>query len=427
MIAVTFFGLLVMLALSVSIAASFGILGLSLSAIYSSFPLSNAMGEVFWSSSSSFLLVAIPFFILMGEILLRSGIAESMYRALSMWVSWLPGGLLHTNIAACAVFSSISGSSVATAATIGTVAVDELSARKYDTRLSLGSLAAGGTLGILIPPSINLIVYGALTETSIPQLYLAGFIPGFLLAATFMATIFIVCVLRPSLDGERPKTSWSERLRALTFLGPPLAIFVCVIGSIYAGIATPTESAAIGVVASLAFAAVNGRVSVRMLLDSFESTMKTTAMITLILGAATFLNFVLTSIGLNRAVADFMIGLGLSPLGTLLAVVALLLVLGLFLETLSMMVAVVPIVTPILVQMGYDPVWFGILVVVLVETAMVTPPVGVNLFVVNAARGGGDLTEVIAGVIPFVIALLLVVALLIIFPDIALWLPRVAG
>src|SRR6188768_39944 len=261
MLGVTLALLVGLLALAVPVAAGLGVLGLTLSAIYSKLPLSLAMGEIAWGTANNFLLVAIPFFVLLGEILLRSGMAERMYNALVLWVPWLPGGLMHSNIAACAMFAATSGSSVATAATIGTVALGEVEKRGYSERLFLGTIAAGGTLGILIPPSINMIVYGVLTETSIPKLYLAGFIPGLVLATLFSLTVLIFFFVRPQLAGRRTSATWEQRLTALPDLLPPLIIFLAVIGSIYAGWATATESAALGVIAALAIAAWNRRLT----------------------------------------------------------------------------------------------------------------------------------------------------------------------
>ena len=264
------------------------------------------MGEIAWGTSNNFLLVAIPFFVLLGEILLRSGMAERMYNALVLWVPWLPGGLMHSNIAACAMFAATSGSSVATAATIGTVALGEVEKRGYSERLFLGTIAAGGTLGILIPPSINMIVYGVLTETSIPKLYLAGFIPGIVLAEPVQPDR--ADHLRRSgrsSAASRRRPAGAQRIAALPDLLPPLIIFLAVIGSIYAGWATATESAALGVIAAIGIAAWNRRLTLRTLLHAFEGTMRTTAMIMAILLAAYFLNFVITSIGLTGQVNSF--------------------------------------------------------------------------------------------------------------------------
>ncbi|MFL5006504.1 MAG: TRAP transporter large permease subunit, partial [Microvirga sp.] len=228
MLLVTLAILIGLLALAIPVAAGLGVLGLLLSAIYSKLPLSLAMGEIAWGTSNNFLLVAIPFFVLLGEILLRSGMAERMYNALVLWMPWLPGGLMHSNIAACAMFAATSGSSVATAATIGTVALNEIEKHGYSERLFLGTIAAGGTLGILIPPSINMIVYGVLTDSSIPQLYLAGVFPGLVLAGLFSLTVLIACLLWPSLGGRRTATTWQARIRALPDLVPPLVIFIAV-------------------------------------------------------------------------------------------------------------------------------------------------------------------------------------------------------
>jgi C4-dicarboxylate transporter, DctM subunit len=426
MVATAFLLLIALLALSVPVAASLGVLGLLLSQIYSPVPLSLALGEVAWGASTSFILVAVPFFVLLGEILLRSGIAERMYGAMAQWVSWLPGGLMHANVGACSLFAATCGSSVATAATIGTVAVNLIERNRYNQRIFLGSLAAGGTLGILIPPSINLIIYGVLTETSIPKLFLAGVIPGLVLAAAFMLTILIACLIRPSWGGRPIETSWPARLRSLPDLVPPLVIFVIVIGSIYAGWATPTESAALGVVAALVLAACRRRLSLQLLRQAIEGTMTTTAMIMAILIGAYFLNFVIAVTGLTARVSQFVTELGLSPAETLFAVIVFYLILGMFMETLSMMVATVPIIAPVVIDMGHDPIWFGIIIVLLIETAMITPPVGINLFVVQGVRARGEIRDVIIGAAPFVIALLAVLGLIVLLPGLATWLPTVA-
>ncbi|MBI3373348.1 MAG: TRAP transporter large permease subunit [Betaproteobacteria bacterium] len=419
--------LIVLLALAIPVAAVLGVMGLALSAIYSKLPLTLAIGELSWATSNNFLLVAIPFFVLLGEVLLRSGMAERMYNALVLWIPWLPGGLMHANIAACAMFAATSGSSVATAATIGTVAMGEIKKHNYSERLFLGTIAAGGTLGILIPPSINMIVYGVLTDSSIPKLYLAGIIPGFILAGLFSLTVLAICLVRPGLGGERTAANWAQRIHALPDLIPPLVIFLAVIGSIYAGWATATESAALGVIAALGIAAWHGKLSVRMLLQAFEGAMRTTAMIMAILIAAYFLNFVITSIGLTTQINKFITGLGLTPTELFVAVVIFYVILGMFMETLSMMVATVPIITPIMVAAGYDTIWFGILIVILMETAMITPPVGINLYVVQGLRRGGKIDDVIIGASPFVLTMLVMIAALWIWPSLALWLPQMTA
>ena len=423
MLGTTLAVLIGLLALAIPVAAALGVLGLILERIYSTMPLSLAMGEVAWSAGRDFLLVSIPMFILLGEVLLRSGVAERMYAALSKWLSWLPGGLMHSNIGACAVFAATSGSSVATAATVGTVALPLVRTHGYNERLFLGTLAAGGTLGILIPPSINMIIYAVLTDTSIPKLYLAGIIPGLSLAGLFMLIVAVACTLRPEWGGTRLRASWTERLGSLPHLLPPLFIFLVVVGSIYAGLATPTEAASLGVVAALGLAAFYRRLSVPMLLEVFENTMRTTAMIMLIIIAAYFLNFVITGIGLTNLITGAVASLGLSKYGMLVAMVVFYLVLGCFMETLSMMITTIPIVAPVMVALGFDPIWLGIMIVILIEAALITPPVGLNLYVVQSLRSGGSLNDVIAGSLPFVVAMVVLIALLAIFPGLALWLP----
>ena len=416
--------LLLLLGLSIPVGVALGLLALILSELYSPLPLTVMLGELSWSSSTSFILVAVPLYILLGEIVLRTGIAERMYNALAQWVSWLPGGLMHSNIAASAMFAAISGSSVATAVTIGTVALNEVDKHRYNERLFLGTLAAGGTLGILIPPSINLIVYGVITETSIPQLYLAGFVPGIVLTLLFSLTVLLACWWRKGWGGDPVRTSWAARLHSLPDLLPPLFIFVIVIGSIYAGLATPTESAALGVLAALALAAWHRRLGWRMLIGALEGTVRITSAIMLIILGAYFLNVVITTIGLTAAITDLVTALDPTPAQLLASIILFYLVLGCFMETLSMMVATVPITTPLIVNAGYDPVWYGVLVVILMETAMITPPVGINLFVVQGVRRRGQIYDVILGTAPFVVTLLAIVALICVYPQLVLWLPE---
>jgi tripartite ATP-independent transporter DctM subunit len=423
MLTFTLLVLLGLILLSIPIAAALGLLGLSLSSFYSPMPLHRALGDILWQNGTEYLLVAIPMFVLLGELLLRAGVTQGMYRAMALWMNRVPGGLMHANIGSSALFAATSGSSVATAATIGTVSLPQMHERGYPAPLFLGTIAAGGTLGILIPPSINLIVYGLLTDTSVPALYLAGLIPGAILAGLFTATVIIACVINKKWAGRPVDTTWSERFGALPALLPPVGIFLVVVGSIYAGIATPTEAASLGVVAALILAATNRRLTKETLLGAFESTMRTTAMILLIILAAIFLNFILGVIGLTQALTAFISGLGLSPLETILLIVVFYLVLGCFMETMSMLLTTAPLIAPIVVSLGYDPVWFGILLMVLLETALITPPIGVNLYVVQGVRESGPFSDVMKGALLFILPMLAMIALLIALPDVALWLP----
>ena len=416
--------LMSLLAASVPVAAALGWLGLILERFYSLMPLHLALGEIVWQNAIEYVLVAIPLFILLGEILLRAGIAERMYGAMVEWLSWLPGGTMHSNIGSCAIFAASSGSSVATAATVGTVAYPEIARRGYNEPLFLGTLAAGGTLGILIPPSINLIIYGLLTDTSVPQLYLAGFIPGLTLAILFMLTILIAVLIKPAWGGEPVHTSWPARWKTLPDLLPPLGIFVVVVGSIYAGIATPTEAASVGVVAALCLAASFRALNWNMVREAVEGTLRTTAMVMLIIFAALFLNFVLAAIGMTTQLINMINDLGVSPMQTLWVVIAFYIVVGCFMETLSMLITTTPLIAPILIGMGFDPVWLGILITLLLETALITPPVGVNLYIVHGIRDRGTMNDVIIGASPFVVTLFVMIVLLVMFPSIALFLPE---
>ena len=416
--------LLLLVFAAVPVAAALGILSLSLDQLYMNGRLSRAIGEFTWDKSKEYILVAIPMFILLGEIMLRAGIAKRMYEAVVEWLSWLPGGLMHANIGSCGIFAASSGSSVATAATVGTVAYPEIEKRGYNERLFLGSLAAGGTLGILIPPSISLIIYGLVTDTSVPELYLAGIIPGLILSLLFIGAIVIACSVRKDWGGTPVKTSWRKRIRVLPDLIPPVLLFGVVVGSIYAGVATPTEAASLGVVFALGLAAWTRTLSPRMLREAFEGTMRTTAMIMLIILAAVFLNFILGFIGVTQGLLDLITGLGLTPVQTMLLLVVFYLILGMFMETLSMLLTTVPIVFPIVVHMGYDPVWFGIMITVLMETALITPPIGVNLYVVHGVRArGGPFNDVAYGALPFVLMMMVMVVMLLVFPQLALYLP----
>lgn len=389
-------------------------------------PLVDMMGSVVWGTLNNSVMTAIPLFMLLGEILLRGGIADKMFVALAMWLNRLPGGLLHTNIATCALFSATSGSSVATAATVGTIALPALGARRYPVKASLGSLAAGGTLGILIPPSVNLLVYGSLANVSVGQLFLAGVVPGLLLTLLFSLFI-LVAYPKAGQHDEQTQIPMAEKIAALRHLVPPGVIFLVVMGSIYGGLATPTESAALGVMVSLLFVWRSGRLTRTLMQHCFTQSARTTGMVILIIVCALILNVTLSMLGTTQAVTQWVTTLGLDRYTLLLALVLFYVVLGMFMDAMSMLVLTVPIAVPMVAAVGVDPIWFGIFIVVMCEIALITPPVGMNLFVVQGIRrDGGSFNDVVSGSLPYVAIMLLFTGLLIVWPQIAIWLPGVS-
>lgn len=397
-----------------------GLGALALSVI-SPVPIIDSLGLTAWAQSQNYVLISVPLFIMLGEIFVRSGIAGEMYDAVAPWLNRMPGKLMQTNVATSAIFAATSGSSLATAATISSIAIPQIQRNGYNERLFLGTIAAGGTLGILIPPSINLIVYGSITNTSIPELYLAGIVPGLILLALFMVTTWVICILRPDFDGQVMKTTWAERLRTLPNLLPPLGLFLVVVGSIYAGIATPTEAAALGVLATVVLGIVKRRMSFKILNEALLATARTNAILMIIIIFAALLNFALGLIGFSRLLENFVLGMDVSAIAIILIIVLIYLILGCFLEGLSLTVLTVPVLAPIVAKLGYDPVWFGIMVILVTEAGLITPPVGMNCYVVQASRGRGSLVDVFVGVSPYLIAILVLVGMIIAWPGMVLW------
>jgi tripartite ATP-independent transporter DctM subunit len=416
---------LVFFASGVYVAASLGVLGLIVGFGFSDRPFWTFIGQTIWAPSSNFVLVAVPLFLLMGEILLRAGLSDRLYRALNTWLHRLPGGLLHTNIISCGVFSAISGSSVATAATMGSVALPYFERTSYSPRMVLGSLAAGGALGNLIPPGITFIIYGLITETSVGQLYLAAVFPSALVMALFLLVI-VVHGWQQGVTERTPASSWNVKLHSLTDLLPTAVLIFLVLGTIYGGYATPTEAAALGCVGAAGFAAIERKLSWRLLHASAEATARTTAMIGLILFGAYLLNYVLTGLQVPQTMARVVAGLPLPGWAIVAIIIAFYLALGTFMEGFSMVVTTIPIVFPIVKALGYDPVWFGVIVTMMVEIALISPPDGTVLYVLQGMRlKPGPITDLFIGVTPFMIVYILAVVLLMIAPEIALWLPRI--
>jgi tripartite ATP-independent transporter DctM subunit len=410
----------------VYIAAVLGVLALILGFAFSDRPFWLFIGQMLWNPSSNFLLVAIPLFLLMGEIMLRAGLSEKLYRSLNVFLHRAPGGLLHTNILSCGVFSAVSGSSVATAATMGSVALPYFRNTNYSPRWVLGSLAAGGALGNLIPPGITFILYGLLTDTSVGKLYLAALGPSLLVLLLFLAVILLHGLRR----GRTERAAGPENpglARVLIDLVPTTVLIGLVLGTIYAGLATPTESAAFGVVGAVVFAVIGRRFSLRMLSESAEAAARTTAMIGLILLGAYLLNHILTSIQVPQKLAVMVAGLPLPPWAIMLLIVGFYLALGTFMEGFSMIITTIPVIFPIVKALGYDPIWFGVIITMLVEIALISPPDGTVLYVLQGMRPDrGSITDVFWGVLPFLAVYILAIGLLMLSPQIALWLPSVA-
>ena len=376
---------------------------------------------------AEFTLTAIPLFILLGDVLVASGLATGIYKAMSPLFGRLRGGLLHTNIAVCTVFGAVSGSSMSVSAAVGSVAYPELSQRGYDRRLVVGSLAGGGTLGLLIPPSLSLLIYGALTDTSIGKLFLAGVLPGLMMAALFMVYIEFTVRRQPSLAPQEPRMPWGETLRATLAVWPILVLILAVLGSLFAGIATPTESAAVGVAAAVLLGFTMGDLTWPKLAKTFLSSASTFAVIALVFMGAVILAQSISLMQLPQKMLETISGVGMSPLVLLVVIVFIYLLLGMIFDGLSMMVMTLPVVFPLMTGLGFDAIWLGVVITMMVEIGMLTPPVGMNLFVlVGITQGKVSLAEAAMGALPFWILLMVGVAILTVVPGIATWLPSVA-
>ncbi len=359
----------------------------------------------------------------MAEILQESKLSQRVYRGLSTLVAWIPGGLLQTNIAGCAIFAAISGSSVVTAASIGRVALPELQKRNYSPRLSAGSLAAGGTLGILFPPSIAMIVYGTFTETSVAKLFMAGVMPGFLLTFLFMGYIAVHAWLKPGVAPvERGPRSLLELLRAILDVLPFVFLIGGTMGSIYSGLVTPTEAAAVGCLLAMLIAMVCGEFNFGVLKAALKTCVRICGNILFIVYAAFVFSYAISYAGVGEQITQFLVDLKLSRLEFFLALFVLYTVLGCLVESLGMIVVTVPLLYPVLVQYGIDPIWFGVILVLFIEMGQISPPIGINLFVIQSIWTG-KLKDVVLGTVPFHLLLFVLLGLLVIFPDIAMWLP----
>ena len=392
--------------------------------LFTSRPVGDAMATTIWGTSSSWTLTALPLFVWMGEILFRTKLSENLFKGLSPWMQKLPGGLIHVNVVGCALFAAISGSSAATVATVGKMSIPELRKRNYPEKILLGSLAGSGTLGLLIPPSIILIIYGVAVQESIAKLFIAGIIPGIMIALIFMSYVIIWSLINKK---EMPKIleeySFLEKIKRSKQLLPVILLISAVIGSIYTGIATATEAASLGVVGALILSYFQKSLTLKTFKSSLLGATKTSCMIAFILAGSTFLSLAMGFTGLPRNLAIWIQNMDLSPYVLILVLMIFYIILGMFLDGISAVVLTMAIIEPMIRQAGFDMIWFGIFLVIVVEMAQITPPVGFNLFVLQG-MANKDMGYIAKSAFPLFLLMVLAVILVVIFPEIALWMPE---
>jgi tripartite ATP-independent transporter DctM subunit len=400
---------------------SVGIAGLE---IFRDMPIERQLAISIWNTTTSESLIALPLFILMAEILFRTRLSASLFSGLAPWAAYLPGRLMHVNVLGCTMFAAISGSSAATAATVGRITLSELFSRGYNRNLAMGSLAGAGTLGFLIPPSVILIIYGVLSETSVLKLFIAGIIPGLLLAATYMIYIAARAAISPGLTPEAgPPATLGQLLRSVVSLGPVVFLVLLVLGSMYAGYASPTEAAAVGVLGAFLIGALQRSLTRRAFGQACMSAVRTSSMVGMIVTAAVFLSQAMAFLGVPRAVAEQIASLDLSAFGLVLLLLAFYMLLGCVLEGMSAIVMTLPITLPLILAAGYDKIWFGVFLVLVVEMAQITPPVGFNLFVIQSLTGE-RIGAIAKAALPFFIIMILFTIMIAVFPGVATWLPN---
>jgi tripartite ATP-independent transporter DctM subunit len=386
-------------------------------------PALTGLGTIPFSHSHSYTLSAIPMFLLMGHLVFNAGISGDIFRSFQKWLGQLRGGVAMATIGACAIFAAACGSSVAAAATMCSVALPDMEKLKYDRKLVMGTIAAGGTLGILIPPSVLFIIYGMLTEQSIGKLFVAGILPGILLSLLFMLTIYFRARLNPELAPPAMKVSLKEKIKSLKGLWSVLCLFVLVIGGLYTGIFTPIEAAGVGAFGAFIISAFRKRLTWTGIVDALSSTLRTTCMIFAIIIGAMIFNYFLAITGVPMAIADVVTGLELPPMGIMAIILVVYIILGMFMDAMAMIIITIPIFLPAIRGMGFDLIWFGVILTITVEMALITPPVGMNVYVLSGVAPHVPLEEIFRGVLIFVIPLILILIILMFFPQIALFLP----
>ncbi len=412
------------LALGVWVSFSLFAVGIGALTIFRDMPVDRILSQSFWNSTTGKELLALPLFILMAEILFRTRLAEKLFAGLTPWTASLPGGMAHVNVLGCSLFAAVSGSSAATTVTVGRITLKELLARGYDKRLLMGSLAGAGTLGFLIPPSVIMIIYGVLAEQSILRLFLAGLVPGIALALCYMVYIGIWSKVRSDLVPVETRVfTWRDRIAGLLELLPVFLLITFVLGSMYGGIASPTEGAAIGVLGAILVSIAQRTFSPATLWEALMASVRTTSMIGLIIAGAVFLSVAMGYLGIPRFVASTVGGMDLSPLMLILMLLLIYVLLGCVLEGLSIIVMTLPITLPLIVAAGFDPIWFGVFLILVVELAQITPPVGFNLFVIQSITGE-KLSRIAYATVPFFLITLAFTIFIIFVPQLALFLPE---
>lgn len=408
---------------TVWVGVSLFIVGIISIILFTNNPPLTILSNILWNNTNSATMMALPLFILMGEILVRSRLSESLFKGLAPWMSFLPGRLLHVNIIASSLFSAVSGSSAATTATVGKIALPELLKRNYSRSLSIGSLAGAGTLGFLIPPSMMMIVYGIVAEVSIGRLFIAGIIPGIILAIGFSGYIMIRSLINPRLASKGEEYTWEDRFKALPNLLPIILLIILVLGSIYTGWATPTEAASVGVLGSFIIALFSRSLNGKVLKEIILGSVKTSTMIMLIVCGASYLSVTVGYLNIPSQLTQFISDLGLSGYQLIIILSIMYIILGMMLDGFSLIVMSLPLALPLIVAAGFDPLWFGIYLILMIEVAQITPPVGFNLFVINGLVKD-DVLKIAYYAIPSFIIILLATALITMYPEIILWLPE---
>jgi C4-dicarboxylate transporter, DctM subunit len=416
--------MIILLGGSVWIGISLFLIGFGGLFIFTEVPLGRLLSNSVWNNTNGSAMMALPMFIWMGEILFRSRISQNLFNGLTPWMDRIPGRLLHVNIFACTFFAAVSGSSAATTATVGKITVPELKERGYQHRLSIGSLAGAGTLGFLVPPSMMMLVYGIIGDVSIGRLFIAGILPGIMIASLFSGYIFFRCLVNPSLAPARAESyTWLQRFKGLKDIAPVAILIAGVLGSLYAGWATPTEAGVVGVVGAMLFAIFTGSMDRQVFMASIKGAIKTSAMIMLIVMGAGYFSVAIGFLGITRQLTMFVAEMGLSPYMLILILTLVYLVLGCLLDGFSMIVMTTPIFLPLVTFVGFDPVWFGIYLILMIELAQITPPVGFNLFVISGLTNE-DILTIARAALPFFLILCAATAIVTIFPRFVLFLPN---